>query len=108
MQVELQAGHCPKCDERLKDQSDGSRWVEDIAHHGERVHEALAKLDQIMTAADYERPETLLLIVGGGRIRDAVLARLKTLQRSGLIHRYHLGDSNRGQIEVMLRKATLR
>jgi site-specific recombinase len=67
---------CPKCDDQLDRQSTGVVLKVDIAHQGERVHEALAKLSHWCGVADQERAAGLRLIVGSGLIREAILAEL--------------------------------
>jgi len=104
MTVHNSQQRCPKCDEVLFDQTDGSYWVEDIAHHGERVHEALIKVEGVLERAHGERMAAITLIVGGGLIRDAVLARLQTLVRVNEIISFSQPAGNPGVIEIVLRK----
>ena len=46
MQVPDDIRRCPKCDNQLDRQTDGSTVTIDIAHHGERVSDALRKLER--------------------------------------------------------------
>ena len=75
----------------------------DIAHHGERVHEALAKLDTVLVETDAGVNARIRLIVGGGLIRDAVLARLSEVQRRGAILRFSQQRNNAGVVIVQVR-----
>src|SRR5690554_3654867 len=70
---------CPKCDGRLFRQSDGSVLTRDIAHGGETVVEALAKLDDSLEQAWRGYCRALRVIVGGGLIREEVLGQLHYL-----------------------------
>ena len=44
MDVVATADRCPKCDNDLRSQHDGSTFTIDIAHQGESVSEALKKM----------------------------------------------------------------
>jgi site-specific recombinase len=94
---------CPKCDDQLDRQSTGVVLNVDIAHQGERVHEALAKLSHWCGVADQERAAGLRLIVGSGLIREAILAELRFRQLSGEITHYAQDGQNQGAIIVSLR-----
>jgi hypothetical protein len=94
---------CPKCDDQLGHQSTGVILTVDVAHQGERVHEALAKLAHWCGVADQERAAGLRLIVGSGLIRDAILGELRFRQLSGEITHFGQDGRNQGAVLVMLR-----
>jgi len=97
--------HCPKCDNRLDQQTDGSTMIVDIAHHGERVRDALGKLDSQIEQARSGIVATLRIIVGSGAIRDAVLARLLDLEYRKVIISHELDKDNTGAILVRLKSS---
>ncbi len=103
MQVSRGTVQCPKCDNRLDRQTDGSTVTVDIAHHGERVHEALVKLDTVLDEVQAGVSARIRLIVGGGLIRDAVLARLADEQRRGVIRGFSSQSDNAGVVIVQVR-----
>ena len=61
---------CPKCDNALDLQHDGSTITVDIAHDGERVTEALRKIQSEIDLARKDVASSIRLIVGSGLIRD--------------------------------------
>jgi hypothetical protein len=93
---------CSKCDSPLWSCSDGSIETDDIAHQRETVVEALEKcraaLDRVW---QHSHAEYLRLIVGGGRIGDAVQAELHYLQSQGTILDYR--QENRGAVLIRVR-----
>ena len=95
--------HCPKCDNRLDQQTDGSTVTIDIAHHGERVRDALQKLDSHIKLAKRGVVAYIRIIVGSGAIRDAVLSRLMDLEYRKVIVSHELEDNNSGAILVLLK-----
>ena len=103
MQVPDDIRRCPKCDNQLDRQSDGSTVTIDIAHHGERVADALRKLDRDIKETKKGVAANLRLIVGSGSIRDAVLARLTDYERRGVIITHQLEGKNAGAILVVLK-----
>jgi len=94
---------CPKCDDQLDRQSTGLVLTVDIAHQGERVHEALAKLSHWCDIADQQRASGLRLIVGSGLIREAILAELRMRQMCGEIAHFAQDGQNQGAVLVRLR-----
>ena len=94
---------CLKCDDQLGRQSTGAILTVDIAHQGERVHEALAKLTHWCGVADQERAAGLRLRVGSGLIREAILGDLRFRQLSGEITHFAQDGRNEGAVLVMLR-----
>lgn len=93
---------CAKCDSPLWSLSDGSTLTGDIAHQHETVAEAQRKFHRLLERAWAESyARSLRLIVGGGTIRDAVLAELHYLRQQGAVLEYK--DENRGVIRVRIR-----
>ena len=72
MAIMMDEQFCPKCDSEIRLQSDGSVLTQDIAHQGERVSEAVAKLDELMRDGYAGRTAKLRLIVGSGLIREEI------------------------------------
>ena len=104
MTVSHQSLGCPKCDAVLSEQTDGSTLSCDIAHHGERVSDALTKLDDLLEEAKYGVTAQLRLIVGSGLIRDEVNAVLGTYLFRNEILSYEQDGRNTGSIIVRIRK----
>ncbi len=103
MQVANDIRRCPKCDNHLDRQTDGSTVTIDIAHHGERVRDALKKLERDIKETKKGVAANLRLIVGSGAIRDAVLARLMDYERRGVIIAHQPEGENAGAILVALK-----
>lgn len=100
------SGHdvvCPKCDAVLAGQTDGSIITCDIAHQGERVHEAMAKLEDLINHAKLDVTAKLRIIVGSGLIRDEAEARLSNLVLRGDILRFEPDGKNKGVLLVRIR-----
>jgi hypothetical protein len=95
--------YCPKCDNRLDLQTDGSVITRDIAHHGERVHDALRKMRSEITQSKKGTAQYLRLVVGSGVIRDEVMAALADLKRRQVVLFYDLESGNSGAIRVKLK-----
>jgi hypothetical protein len=94
---------CPKCDNQLDLQTDGSTITIDIAHHGERVRDALHKLESQTKLAKRGVTAYLRIVVGSGVIREAVLSRLMDLEYRGVIMSHELEQDNAGSILVQLK-----
>ena len=94
---------CPKCDEILSAQSDGSTLTFDIAHQGERVGEAVLKLENILVELQSGNTTYLRLIVGSGLIRDEVNTILGTLLHRKEILGFDQDGRNSGAIVVHLK-----
>ena len=94
---------CPKCDNPLDQQTDGSTETIDIAHHGETVSEALRKLDAEIKLAKRGVIAYLRVVVGSGAIREAVLARLMDLEYRKVVISHELEGGNAGAILVQLK-----
>jgi hypothetical protein len=94
---------CPKCDQNLYLQHDGSCLTRDIAHHHETIVRALEKLDRLLLDGWKGYGRTVKIIVGGGLIREQVLGQLHYYQRQGVIRDYREDSPNRGAIVAVLR-----
>ncbi len=94
---------CPKCDNALDRQHDGSTITVDIAHQGERVREALHKMHEEIERARKGVALHLRFIVGSGLIRDEVMLALRDAQFRGDIQDFDAEGTNRGAILVRLK-----
>jgi hypothetical protein len=94
---------CPKCDSVIAEQSDGSVVQVDIAHHGETVREAMIKLDESLTDAQFGVARFLRVIVGSGLIREEALVHLRGAEFRGDVFDVSTTPSNRGQILVQIK-----
>ena len=103
MRLDAQVRLCPKCDNPLDEQTDGSTITVDIAHNGERVHEALKKLRRRVKEARNGVSQNIRFVVGSGAIREEALATLADMQRRGVIIQQHVEPSNAGAILVKLK-----
>lgn len=93
---------CIKCDSPLFSQSDGSTLTVDIAHHHETVARALDKFEQTLNHVwQHSCAENLRLVVGGGLIRDAVLAELFFKKSRGTV--LDFCEENRGAVLIKIR-----
>jgi hypothetical protein len=92
---------CAKCDSELMAQSDGSTLTMDIAHHHETVVQALDKFERALGKAWCSHAARLRLVVGGGLIRDAVLAELHFKRSQGVV--LDFSEENRGSVLVNIR-----
>lgn len=103
MLVDASMSHCPKCDNALDLQHDGSTITVDIAHQGERVHEALEKMQAEIEAARRGVAMSLRLVVGSGLIREQVLLALGDLEFRGDIKSFEQEPHNAGSVLVILK-----
>ena len=95
---------CLKCDGVIAEQTDGSTvWI-DIAHQRETVNEALVKLEREIADVNQGLAKYLTLIVGDGKIRSAVIARLGDLEVRSTIIGFEVSETNRGQLLVQLKR----
>jgi hypothetical protein len=94
---------CPKCDQNVYQQHDGSTLTSDIAHQHETIAKALQKLDALLLEGWAGPYQQLRLIVGGGLIREQVLGQLYFYQQQGRLLRFKEDSPNRGAIVVSLR-----
>lgn len=95
---------CPKCDNRLDLQTDGSTVTVDIAHHGERVHDALRKMSNEIRLAQQGVARYLRLVVGSGVIREEVLSLLLDYEARGQIRHFELESRNSGAVLIQLKR----
>lgn len=103
MAVDETMSHCPKCDNALDLQHDGSTVTVDIAHQGERVAEALEKMQREIDQARAGVAMSLRLIVGSGLIREEVLLALRDLEFRGDIKSFDSEPFNKGAVLVRLK-----
>jgi hypothetical protein len=94
---------CPKCDERLYLQHDGKLLTRDIAHQRETVPRALHQLDKLLLEAWRGYAKGVRIVVGGGAIREQVLAQLSAYRERGIVRDYGEDNANRGAIVAILR-----
>ena len=103
MSIKSHVNICPKCDNDLDQQTDGSTLTVDIAHKGERVHEALEKMEDAIAIAKSGTTQFLNLIVGGGVIREDVLHFLVAVEERREIKSFKQDNQNAGIIIVKLK-----
>jgi hypothetical protein len=103
MRIDSEVRRCPKCDNQLDEQTDGSTMTVDIAHNGERVHEALRKMHDQIEAANRGVAQYIRFIVGSGLIREEAMMSLGDLERRKVIVRQELEPRNSGAILVKLK-----
>ena len=103
MSIKFHVNICPKCDNNLERQTDGSTLTVDIAHKGERVHEALEKMEDAIAIAKSGTTQFLNLIVGGGVIREDVLQTLVKVERLGEIESFEQDNQNAGIVIIKLK-----
>lgn len=96
---------CPKCDEALYLQHDGTLLTRDIAHQRETVPRALEKLDRLLLEAWRGYSKGVRIVVGGAAIREQVLARLRDCRERGIVREYREDSPNRGAIVAIIRGA---
>src|SRR5882757_3540239 len=95
---------CSKCDEDLYLQHDGRFLTRDIAHARETVARALEKLDELLLEGWRGYYRGVRIVVGGGLIREEVLAQLRGYEHRGIVRKYDEDSPNRGAIVVTLRE----
>ncbi len=103
MHVSADMSHCPKCDNALNLQHDGSTITVDIAHNGERVREALYKMQQEIDIARRGVAKRIRLVVGSGLIRDEVLLALRDLKFRGDVLDFDSEVANNGAVLIVLK-----
>jgi|TARA_B110000977_G_scaffold30657_2_gene40345 hypothetical protein len=103
MRINSGARRCPKCDNHLDEQTDGSTVTVDIAHNGERVHEALRRLHDQVEAENRGVAQYIRFIVGSGVIREEAMMSLEDLERRGVIVHQEMERGNGGAILVKLK-----
>lgn len=103
MSVSETMRYCPKCDNALNLQHDGSTITVDIAHQGERVSEALQKMQSEIDLARKGVVKCIRLVVGSGLIRDEVMLVLRDLRFRGDILDFEPESFNAGAVLVRLK-----
>ena len=103
MSVSETMRYCPKCDNALNLQHDGSTITVDIAHQGERVSEALQKMQSEIDLARKGVAKCIRLVVGSGLIRDEVMLVLRDLRFRGDILGFEPESFNAGAVLVRLK-----
>ena len=103
MSVDDDMDYCPKCDNALSLQHDGSTITVDIAHQGERVSEALGKMQSEIDLVRKGAAMNIRLVVGSGLIRAEVLLVLRDLQFRGDIKSFEPESYNAGAVLVRLK-----
>ena len=103
MRIDSEARRCPKCDNHLDEQTVGSTITVDIAHNGERVHEALRKMHDLVESANRGVTQYIRFIVGSGMIREEAMMSLENLERRGVIVNQEIERGNSGAILVKLK-----
>ena len=94
---------CPKCDNDLITQHDGSTITVDIAHQGERVGEALIKLRREFDLARKGAAMRMRIIVGSGLIREEVMLAMRDLKYRDEIKDFGLEAQNPGAVLVRIK-----
>ena len=103
MSVDDDTDYCPKCDNALNLQHDGSTVTVDIAHQGERISEALHKMQSEIDLARKGVSKCIRLVVGSGLIREEVLLVLRDLKFRGDIIGFESESYNSGAVLVILK-----
>ncbi|XOV86181.1 MAG: hypothetical protein ACFHX7_14570 [Pseudomonadota bacterium] len=103
MRVHPDARTCPKCDNALDSQHDGSTLTVDIAHQGERIDDALRKMNREIMLAKRGVAMQLRLVVGSGLIREAVISALADLEFRGDVRDFATEPHNAGAVLVRLK-----
>lgn len=103
MFITHEQARCPKCDNLIAAQHDGSTVTIDIAHQGETVRQAIDKLHDSIDATKSGTAQNLRVIVGGGLIRDEVFGMLIALEHSKTIINYRQESPNTGAILIRLK-----
>lgn len=103
MSVSGDMHNCPKCDNALLLQHDGSTVTVDIAHQGETVREALTKMHREIESARKGVAMCIRLVVGSGLIREEVLLVLRDLEFRGDIKGFETEPRNAGSVVVRLK-----
>ena len=103
MSVSETMRNCPKCDNPLNLQHDGSTITVDIAHQGERVSEALQKMQSEIDLARKGVAMSIRLVVGSGLIRNEVMLILRDLKFRGDVMDFEPESCNAGAVLVRLK-----
>lgn len=103
MEVSAHERRCPKCDNRIDLQTDGSTVTIDIAHNGERVRDALSKLKSAIKQTRSGVAQNLRVIVGTGVIREEAMTELIAMEHRKTIKTFDLEGNNSGAILIRLK-----
>ncbi len=103
MSVNFGVKRCPKCDNRLDQQHDGSTVTVDIAHQRETVREAIQKLQRHLKETQEGNAQNLRTVVGSGRIREEILGLLYDLRSREAIIDFQQEQKNPGSIIIKLK-----
>jgi len=103
MSVSETMPYCPKCDNELTLQHDGSTVTVDIAHQGERVSEALHKMQIEIDLTRKGVAKRIRFVVGSGIIREEVILALRDLEFRGDIKDFGAEPHNSGTLLVRLK-----
>jgi len=103
MSVSEAVHYCPKCDNELTQQNDGTTITVDIAHHGERVSESLRKMHIEIDLTRKGVAKRIRFIVGSGVIREEVILALRDLEFRGEINEFEQEPNNPGAVLVSLK-----
>lgn len=93
---------CPKCDTRPFQENRKATLTIDIAHQGQRLHEALEEFEEALELAREQGFGFLRLIVGSGKINRELAKDLDTAMWRGLIRDYRHEDPNKGAYLVRM------
>lgn len=102
MVFSISAGHCPKCDTRPFSENRKATLTIDIAHQGQRLHEALEEFEEALQLAREQGYGYLRLIVGSGKINQELAKDLDTAVWRGLIKDYQHETPNKGAYLVRM------
>jgi hypothetical protein len=102
MVYSISAGRCPKCDARPFSENRRATLTIDIAHGGQRVHEALVEFQEALEMAQEQGYGYLRLIVGSGRINQELARDLEAAIWRGQIKNYQYEDPNKGAYLVRM------
>ncbi len=105
MRVTAGVATCPKCDDLLDEQTDGSVLHRDIAHQHETVAQAMSKLAQALRDCRRCHACGVRLAVGRGVIREEVMRQLSWLITTGEILDFDHDEGNTGAIMVIMRRS---
>ncbi len=102
MLYDISTGRCPKCDTPPYQENRRATLTVDIAHHGQRMHDAIEQFEEALQQARDQGYGYLRLIVGSGKINKELALDLETARWRGLIKSYQYDDPNLGAYLVKL------
>ena len=107
--MELPSGtvFCPKCDNVIGEQTDGSTVTVDIGHQGHSSEEAMQEMREVIDRHKAEVTQYLRLVVGKGKgkgqIRDKAESELRFLQHRKVIKDFDFDGGNTGAFMIRLK-----